>query len=195
METLCPCPFLGGYLLSLLQPLRVPSSSFVPLRGYLFSFVSGKVKAFGQGFFHSTHGNREPHAGKTPSTAGVATDGGIPAFLGSGPIHPRLRRHPAHSRKTLSGLSRLPVTPERPGPGEPPGCTPGRRLERARRHPGKEPGESVDSLPDRSQATSDAHERQSAKRPRDCLDSRVDRSTAATFGSRKSGARYGPGGG
>ena len=36
---LFPLPTFGGSLLSLLQPLSGPSSSFVALRGYLFSFV------------------------------------------------------------------------------------------------------------------------------------------------------------
>ena len=36
VEILCPVPTFGGSLLSLLQPLSGPSSSFVPLRGYLF---------------------------------------------------------------------------------------------------------------------------------------------------------------
>ena len=39
VEIFSPFPTLGGSLLSLLQPLSGPSSSFVPLRGYLFSFV------------------------------------------------------------------------------------------------------------------------------------------------------------
>ena len=38
VEIFSPCPTFGGSLLSLLQPLSGPSS-FVALRGYLFSFV------------------------------------------------------------------------------------------------------------------------------------------------------------
>ena len=39
VEIFSPCPTFGGSLLSLLQPLSGPSSSFVALRGYLFAFV------------------------------------------------------------------------------------------------------------------------------------------------------------
>ena len=41
VEIFSPFPTLGGSLLSLLQPLSGPSSSFVALRGYLFSWLVG----------------------------------------------------------------------------------------------------------------------------------------------------------
>ena len=41
VEIFSPFPTLGGSLLSLLQPLSGPSSSFVALRGYLFFWLVG----------------------------------------------------------------------------------------------------------------------------------------------------------
>ena len=45
VEIFSPFPTFGGSLLSFLQPLSGPSSSFVALRGYLFSFIACRSEA------------------------------------------------------------------------------------------------------------------------------------------------------
>ena len=91
VEIFSPFPTFGGSLLSFLQPLRGPSSSFVPLRGFLFlAFVDNP-----QLFQTRLSPRQRPPPGVSPQT--IAT-WFILAYL-SAREHPGPESRPSRSKR------------------------------------------------------------------------------------------------